>query len=74
MEFWKGIRGYEACISQIRRQNTNLKGRRHILRAFNHNSSSNLLVNYSSLPRGKYKQKLINGTSMTDVFLKSNTL
>jgi hypothetical protein len=27
-----GIRGYEACISQIRRQKTNLKSRPHILR------------------------------------------
>jgi hypothetical protein len=27
MEILKGIRGYEACISQIRRQKTNLKSR-----------------------------------------------
>jgi hypothetical protein len=27
MEFWKVITGYEACISQIRRQKTNLKSR-----------------------------------------------
>jgi hypothetical protein len=29
MEFWKWIRGYEACISQIRRQKTNLKSRQN---------------------------------------------
>ena len=27
MEFRKGVRGYEACISQIRRQKTSLKSR-----------------------------------------------
>jgi hypothetical protein len=32
MEFSKGIRGYEACISQIRRQKSNLNDRPHILR------------------------------------------
>ena len=31
MEFWKGVWGYEACISQIRRQKSSLKSRQHIL-------------------------------------------
>jgi hypothetical protein len=39
MEFRKGIRGYEACISQIRRQKTNLKSRPHILRVIQQYSS-----------------------------------
>jgi hypothetical protein len=39
MEFRKGIRGYEACISQIRRQKTNLRHGPHILRIFTQYSS-----------------------------------
>jgi hypothetical protein len=42
MEFLKEIRGYEACISQIRRQRTNLKSRQHILRVIHHYSSRNI--------------------------------
>jgi hypothetical protein len=41
MEFWKGIWGYEACISQIRRQKTNLKSWQHILRVIIQYSSRN---------------------------------
>jgi hypothetical protein len=42
MEFRKGIRGYEACVSQIRCQKTNLKIRQHILRVIQHYSSRNI--------------------------------
>jgi hypothetical protein len=39
LEFKKGIRGYEACISQIRSQKTNIKSRPHILRVIQQYSS-----------------------------------
>jgi hypothetical protein len=41
IELRKGIRGYEAYISQIRRQKTYLKGRHHILRVIIQYSSRN---------------------------------
>ena len=31
MEFWEGVSGYEACISQLSRQKTGLKSRQHIM-------------------------------------------
>jgi hypothetical protein len=39
IEFLKGIRGYEAYISQIRRQEKNLKSSPHILRVIQQYSS-----------------------------------
>jgi hypothetical protein len=46
MEFWKGIWYYEACISQTRRQKTNLKSRQHIL---------GVIIQYSSTNTGTTK-------------------
>jgi hypothetical protein len=46
MAFCKEIWGYAACISQIRRQETNLKDRQHIL---------SMIIQYSSKNTGTTK-------------------
>jgi hypothetical protein len=53
MEFRRRIIGYEACISQISGQKTNLKSRPHILRLIIHYESKE----YWNLPSGKAKIK-----------------
>jgi hypothetical protein len=62
MEFWKGIWSYEACISQIIRQKTNLKSGPHILRMIQQYSSEEY---WNHLTGKKPKRKNLITTSTT---------
>jgi hypothetical protein len=59
MALLKGTRGYEVCISQIRRQKTNLNCSQHILRLIKQYSSWNTGTQVEKLKLKKLKtQKL----------------